>query len=99
MESWDVVIIGAGPTALRAAIASHDSGANTVIIHQTPGVTTPPSVAGLAASLGETSPESHIRDTLAMGDQDTSEETIRKICSSAVDIVAELEQWGRHHQD
>lgn len=94
MESWDVVIIGAGPTALRAAIASHDSGANTVIIHQTPGVTTPPSVAGLAASLGETSPESHIRDTLAMGDQDTSEETIRKICSSAVDIVAELEQWG-----
>ena len=41
MESWDVIVIGAGPSAQRAAIASHDSGAKTVMIHQAPGTITP----------------------------------------------------------
>ena len=94
MESWDVIVIGAGPSAQRAAIASHDSGAKTVMIHQAPGTITPPSVAGLATSLGEISPESHIEDTMGLGDPELNEATIRRICSSAVEIVAELEQWG-----
>ena len=94
MESWDVIVIGAGPSAQRAAIASHDSGAKTVMIHQAPGTITPPPVAGLATSLGEISPESHIEDTMGLGDPELNEATIRRICSSAVEIVAELEQWG-----
>ena len=93
MESWDVIVIGAGPSAQRAAIASHDSGAKTVMIHQAPGTITPASVAGLATSLGETSPESHIEDTMGLGDLGLNEATIRRICSSSVEIVAELEQW------
>ena len=32
MESWDVVIIGSGPAALRAAIASSDAGTKPILI-------------------------------------------------------------------
>ena len=32
MESWDVVVNGSGPAALRAAIASSDAGTNSIII-------------------------------------------------------------------
>ena len=32
MESWDVVIIGSGPAALRAAIASSDAGTKPIVI-------------------------------------------------------------------
>ena len=94
MESWDVLVIGTGPSALRAAIASSDSGANTVIIHQSPGPIISPSTAGLAASLGETTPESHIEDTIALGDESTNEHVVRRTCSSSVEILSELERWG-----
>ena len=94
MGSWDVLVIGTGPSALRAAIASCDSGANTVIIHQTPGPIISPSTAGLAASLGETTPEAHIKDTIAIGDESTNEHAVRRTCSSSVEILSELERWG-----
>lgn len=94
MESWDVLVIGTGPSALRAAIASCDSGANTVIIHQTPGPIISPSTAGLAASLGETTPEAHIKDTIAIGDESINEHAVRRTCSSSVEILSELERWG-----
>ena len=94
MESWDVLVIGTGPSALRAAIASCDSGANTVIIHQTPGPIISPSTAGLAASLGETTPEAHIKDTIAIGEESINEHAVRRTCSSSVEILSELERWG-----
>ena len=94
MESWDVLVIGTGPSALRAAIASCDSGANTVIIHQTPGPIISPSTAGLAASLGETTPEAHIKDTIAIGAESINEHAVRRTCSSSVEILSELERWG-----
>ena len=94
MESWDVLVIGTGPSALRAAIASCDSGANTVIIHQKPGPIISPSTAGMAASLGETTTEAHIKDTIAIGDESTNEHAVRRTCSSSVEILSELERWG-----
>ena len=94
MESWDVLVIGTGPSALRAAIESSDSGANTVLVHQSPGPIISPSTAGLAASLGETTPEAHIEDTIALGDESTNEQAVRRTCSSSVEILSELERWG-----
>ena len=94
MESWDVLVIGTGPSALRAAIASCDSGANTAIIHQSPGPIISPPTAGLAASLGETTPEAHIQDTIALGDESTNENAVRRTCASSVEILSELERWG-----
>ncbi len=94
MESWDVVVVGAGPAALRAAIASHDTGARTLILFQSPGPVVPPSTAGVAVSLGETSPEAHIADTIALSGDSANKEAIRRICSSSMKAAAELEQWG-----
>jgi len=34
MRSWDVIVIGAGPAGLAAAIAAHDSGARVCLVER-----------------------------------------------------------------
>ena len=61
MESWDVVIVGSGPAALRAAIAAADAGTIPLMIDST-GVgaaSGAPPLSGLAASIDETDSTAH----------------------------------------
>ena len=96
MESWGVIVLGRGPAALRAAISAADAGSNPIIIDSGSvgsGSGTAP-LSGLAASASETSPASHIEDTISAGGEKTNKEAAARICDQAVTTLAELERWG-----
>ncbi len=96
MESWDLVIVGAGPSALRAAIAAADSGTPPLVIDSA-GIGAGQSgtdLAGLAASIDEISSGAHRDDTIIAGGESTDKVVAARICGEAVDTVAELERWG-----
>ena len=96
MESWDVVIVGSGPAALRAAIASSDAGANPLIIDSLgvgAGQGSAPS-AGFAASITEVDSTAHRDDTISAGGDSVDKTVASRICGEAVGALAELERWG-----
>ena len=96
MESWDVVILGAGPAALRAAIACADSGTVPLMIDGS-GVGSASGVsplAGLAASIDELDSSAHRDDTVAEGGESTDKVAAARICGESVSTLAELERWG-----
>ena len=96
MESREVVVIGSGPAALRAAIACSDAGVVPLVIDELgigSGSGTPP-VAGLAASIDELNSQSHMEDTLAAGGEFCNESVVSRTCNEGVSTLAELERWG-----
>ncbi len=96
MESWDVVVVGGGPAALRAAIASADAGSSPLMIDSrgTGAASGDAPTAGLAASIEETDSSEHLEDTITAGGESVNEEAASRICSKAVSTLAELEKWG-----
>ena len=34
LESWDVIVVGSGPAALRAALAADEAGARTMVLSE-----------------------------------------------------------------
>ena len=96
MESWDVVVVGGGPAALRAAIASADAGSSPVMIdsYGTGAASGAAPTAGLAVSIEETDSSVHLEDTIAAGGESVNEKAASRICSQAVSTLAELEKWG-----
>ena len=96
MECWDVVVIGSGPAALRAALAAEQTGAHTMLMGEEGLGSTGIGIPGdaLAASLKESSTKGHRDDTIRAGgwlsDQDI---TVSRV-AAASRIVAELEGWG-----
>ena len=96
MESWDVLVLGEGPAALRAAIAASDTGARPLLVSgSSVGVASGfPPISGFAASLNETSPSAHIEDTISAGGDHTDKEAVARICGLAVEALSELERWG-----
>ena len=96
MESREVVIVGSGPSALRAAIACADGGANPLMIDEfgVGSASGASPVAGIAASIDELNPQSHVDDTLASGGDSCNENTVSRTCSNGVSTLAELERWG-----
>tara|TARA_B100001123_G_scaffold29282_1_gene30948 strand:+ start:1701 stop:3140 length:1440 start_codon:yes stop_codon:yes gene_type:complete len=96
MESWDVVIVGSGPAALRAAIACADGGSTPLMIDEYgvgSGSGSPP-VAGLAASIDEMDSTSHAEDTIAAGGELSEQTVVSRVCDEGVSTLAELERWG-----
>ena len=86
MESWDVLVLGDGPAALRAAISAAEAGANPLLVSESSvGAASGLPLSGFAASLNETTPSSHIQDTISAGGELTNEEAATRICSSAVE--------------
>ena len=86
MESWDVVIVGSGPAALRAAIAAADAGTIPLSIDST-GVGAASGAAplsGLAASIDETDSTAHREDTVSAGGDSTDRAAAARTCSEAV---------------
>ena len=86
MESWDVVVIGSGPSALRAAIACAEGGVNPLMIDEL-GVGSSSGanpVAGLAASIDEMDSKSHAEDTLISGGDATDQSVASSVCKEGV---------------
>ncbi|HJM77462.1 MAG: FAD-binding protein [Candidatus Thalassarchaeaceae archaeon] len=96
MESWDVIVLGAGPAALRAAIACADSGTVPLMIDES-GIGSASGaspLAGLAASIDELDSSAHFDDTIAAGGETTDSEAAARTCGEGVSTLAELERWG-----
>ena len=96
MESWDVVIIGSGPAALRAAIASSDAGTKPIIIDSRSigaGSGASP-VSGFAVSFDEVDSTAHRDDTISAGGEGTNKSAAARVCGEAMNVLAKLENWG-----
>lgn len=96
MESWDLVIIGSGPAALRAAIAAADSGTVPVIL-ESGGIgagSANSDLSGIAASIDEVSSAAHRDDTIAAGGDSTDKVAAARVCGEGVAVLAQLERWG-----
>ena len=96
MESWELVIVGSGPAALRASIAAADAGTNPLLIESS-GIgagSAGTDLAGLAASIDEVSSSGHRDDTISAGGESTNKIAAARVCGEAVGVLAELEKWG-----
>jgi len=96
MESWDVLIIGAGPAALRSAISCADEGITPLLIDSA-GIGSPSGyapISGLAASIDEVNSNSHTNDTIEFGGGNSNPESAARICAEGVPVLSELERWG-----
>ncbi len=96
MESWEVVVVGAGPAALRAAIESADNGATTILIDSL-GIGSrqgKATLSGIASSICEVNSISHRDDTIAAGGEVTNSIMAAAICGESVSIISQLERWG-----
>tara|TARA_B100000214_G_scaffold112604_1_gene79550 strand:+ start:9947 stop:11377 length:1431 start_codon:yes stop_codon:yes gene_type:complete len=96
MESWDLVIVGSGPAALRSAIAAADAGTTPLILNSAEigGGQNGIDLAGLAASIDEIDSGAHRDDTVAAGGELTDKVAAARVCGEAVETVSELERWG-----
>ena len=89
-------MVGAGPAALRAAIACADSGTSPLLIDAS-GVGSASgahSIAGIAASIDELDSSAHREDTISAGGESTDKISAARVCGEGVATLAELERWG-----
>ena len=96
MEAWDVVVVGAGTSALRAAIACSDEGVSPLMIDGA-GVGSASGAqptSGIAASIGELDSSAHCDDTISAGGDEVDHSSASRVCGQGVEILAELERWG-----
>jgi succinate dehydrogenase / fumarate reductase flavoprotein subunit len=99
-HSYDVIVIGAGGSGLRAAIAAHEAGAKTAVICKSllGKAHTVMAEGGIAASMGNVWPEDnwqvHFRDTMRGGKMLNNWRMAQLHAQQAPDRVWELESWG-----
>ncbi len=97
---YDVLVIGAGGSGLRAAIAATEQGAKVGVITKTllGKAHTVMSEGGMAASLGNVRPEDnwrvHFRDTLKGGSMLNNWKMVEVFTHEAPERVRELQYWG-----
>ena len=93
MESWDIVVVGSGPAALRAAIAAADAGTIPLMIDSS-GVGAASGAAplsGLAASIDEVDSTAHRDDTVSAGGDSTDRVTAARTCGEIGRATSELQ--------
>ncbi|HWE56337.1 MAG TPA: fumarate reductase/succinate dehydrogenase flavoprotein subunit [Acidimicrobiales bacterium] len=99
-HSYDVVVVGAGGSGLRAAIAAHEAGARTAVICKSllGKAHTVMAEGGIAAAMGNLWPEDnwqiHFRDTMRGGKLLNHWRMAELHAKEAPERVWELEQWG-----
>ncbi|HET7173529.1 MAG TPA: fumarate reductase/succinate dehydrogenase flavoprotein subunit [Nocardioidaceae bacterium] len=99
-HEFDVLVIGAGGSGLRAAIAAHDAGARVGVICKSllGKAHTVMAEGGIAASLGNLWPEDnwqvHFRDTMRGGKMLNNWRMAQLHAQEAPERVLELEDWG-----
>jgi succinate dehydrogenase / fumarate reductase flavoprotein subunit len=97
---YDVVVIGAGGSGLRAAIAASDAGARTAIVCKSllGKAHTVMAEGGIAAAMGNVWPEDnwqvHFRDTMRGGKMLNNWRMAQLHAQEAPERVWELEEWG-----
>ncbi|HVU60403.1 MAG TPA: fumarate reductase/succinate dehydrogenase flavoprotein subunit [Mycobacteriales bacterium] len=100
VHDYDVVVIGAGGSGLRAAIAAHESGARTAVMTKSllGKAHTVMAEGGIAASMGNVWPEDnwqvHFRDTMRGGKMLNNWRMAQLHAQEAPDRVWELEEYG-----
>src|SRR6478609_7085244 len=99
-HQYDVVVIGAGGSGLRAAIAAHEAGAKTAIVCKSllGKAHTVMAEGGIAAAMGNRWPEDnwevHFRDTMRGGKMLNNWRMAQLHAQEAPERVMELEDWG-----
>jgi succinate dehydrogenase / fumarate reductase flavoprotein subunit len=97
---YDVVVIGAGGSGLRAAIAAHEAGSKVAIVCKSllGKAHTVMAEGGAAAALGNLYPEDnwqvHFRDTMRGGKMLNHWRMAQLHAQEAPERVLELEDWG-----
>jgi len=95
MEAWDIIIIGDGPAALRAAASGSKAGASTLLMSaDTLGSGCTTALDGIAAPLKESSTRSHREDTVRAGEFLCDQDIVSTRVSQATRQVDLLERWG-----
>ncbi|MGH3444120.1 MAG: FAD-dependent oxidoreductase, partial [Nocardioidaceae bacterium] len=99
-HEYDVVVIGAGGSGLRAAIAAKDAGARVAVVCKSllGKAHTVMAEGGIAASMGNLYPDDnwqvHFRDTMRGGKMLNNWRMAQLHAQEAPDRVYELEAWG-----
>jgi succinate dehydrogenase/fumarate reductase flavoprotein subunit len=96
---FDVLVIGAGCTGMRAAIEAHDAGARVAVVSKLHPTRSHSGAAegGINAALGNTaedSPETHAFDTVKGSDYIGDQDAIEIFCEEAPGDIYQLEHWG-----
>jgi succinate dehydrogenase flavoprotein subunit len=97
---YDVVVIGAGGSGLRAAIAAHEAGAKVAVVCKSllGKAHTVMAEGGAAAAMGNLWPEDswqvHFRDTMRGGKMLNNWRMAQLHAQEAPERVLELEDWG-----
>jgi succinate dehydrogenase / fumarate reductase flavoprotein subunit len=97
---YDVIVIGAGGSGLRAAIAAHEAGAKVAIVCKSllGKAHTVMAEGGIAAAMGNVYPEDnwevHFRDTMRGGKMLNNWRMAQVHAQEAPERVQELEDWG-----
>ena len=99
-HSYDVLVIGAGGSGLRAAIAAHDAGSRVAVVCKSllGKAHTVMAEGGAAAAMGNLYPEDswevHFRDTMRGGKMLNNWRMAQLHAQEAPERVMELEDWG-----
>ena len=94
MEAWDIIVIGDGPAALRAAAAAAKGGASTLMMSSDSlGVGNDSAIDGIAAPLKESTTKSHRDDTIRAGAYLCDQDIVSMRVSQATRQVDLLERW------
>ncbi len=98
-HAFDVVVVGAGGSGLRAALGASQAGLKTACISKVFPTRshTVAAQGGIAASLGNMGPDSwqwHMYDTVKGADWLGDQDAIEYLCRNAPTAVYELEHFG-----
>ncbi len=98
-HTYDVVVVGAGGSGLRATLGAAQAGLKTACVTKVFPTRshTVAAQGGIAASLGNMSPDDwrwHMYDTVKGSDWLGDQDSIEYLCRHAPDAVYELEHWG-----
>ena len=98
-HTYDVVVVGAGGSGLRATLGAAQAGLKTACVSKVFPTRshTVAAQGGIAASLGNMGPDDwrwHMYDTVKGSDWLGDQDSIEYLCREAPKAVYELEHWG-----